>query len=62
MAMANENGAKIASKPPCSIAIVPKKNTASRKCPATKLAHSRTDRVIGLMMIWVMNSMGTKST
>ena len=57
-----ERGEDRPSKPPCSMATVPRKNTASRKCPATKLAQSRTDRVIGRMMIWVMNSIGTSST
>ena len=47
--------------PPWSMATVPRKNTASRKWPAMKLAQSRTARVIGRMMIWVKNSIGTSS-
>ena len=55
-----QNGANTASAPPWSIAIVPRKNTASRKWPARKFAQRRTDRVIGRMTIWVMNSIGIR--
>ena len=50
------------SRPPSSIATVPRKKTARRKWPARKLAQSRTESVIGRITIVVMNSIGTSST